>query len=149
MLSATGDGKWLGYIYRTRSSGDLEVGDTGELQLKNACIVKHDGLLFASAGMSTLTMQRDRCEIVVNTDSNGDVTITLRVTEDCDTQGAIFTDDDRLLSTACRLAPSGGEWRIGRSQPGTWRRVAYCGFAKARCWGFRLQVSPEYRNGAP
>ena len=38
-------------------------------------------------------------EIVVKPDSNGDVTITLPVTEDCDAQGAICTEDGRMLSS--------------------------------------------------
>ena len=48
MLSATEDGKWVSYVYRNPESGDLGVGYTGELELKNAWVVKHDGLLFAS-----------------------------------------------------------------------------------------------------
>ena len=48
MLSATEDGKWVSYVYRNPESGDLGAGYTGELELKNAWVVKHDGLLFAS-----------------------------------------------------------------------------------------------------
>ena len=36
------------YVYRNPESGDLGAGYTGELELKNAWVVKHDGLLFAS-----------------------------------------------------------------------------------------------------
>ena len=39
-----------------------------------------------------------RWEIVVSPDSNGDVTITLPATTDCDAQGAICADVDRMLS---------------------------------------------------
>ena len=39
-----------------------------------------------------------RWEIVVKPDSNGDVTITLPATTDCDAQGAICADVDRMLS---------------------------------------------------
>ena len=46
-------------------------------------------------------------EIVVKPDSNGDVTITLPVTEDCDAQGAICADDDRMLSNRLELTVSG------------------------------------------
>ena len=46
-------------------------------------------------------------EIVVEPDSNGDVTITLPVTEDCDAQGAICADDDRMLSNRLELTVSG------------------------------------------
>ena len=46
-------------------------------------------------------------EIVVKPDSNGDVTITLPATTDCDAQGAICTDDDRMLSNRLELTVSG------------------------------------------
>ena len=48
MLSATGDGKWVSYVYRNPESGGLGSDNTGAMQLKNAWVVKHDGLLFAS-----------------------------------------------------------------------------------------------------
>ena len=47
MLSATGEGRWVSYVYgnpETRSIGT----DFGEVQLKNAWVVRHDGLLFGS-----------------------------------------------------------------------------------------------------
>ena len=47
MLLATEEGKWVSYVYgnpETRSIGT----DFGELQLKNAWVVRHDGLLFGS-----------------------------------------------------------------------------------------------------
>ena len=46
-------------------------------------------------------------EIVVKPDSNGDVTITLPVTEDCDAQGAICADDGRMLSNRLERTVSG------------------------------------------
>ena len=46
-------------------------------------------------------------EIVVKPDSNGDVTITLPVTTDCDAQGAICADDDRMLSSRLEFTVSG------------------------------------------
>ena len=46
-------------------------------------------------------------EIVVEPDSNGDVTIVLPATTDCDAQGAICTDDDRMLSNRLELTVSG------------------------------------------
>ena len=46
-------------------------------------------------------------EIVVKPDSNGDVTITLPATTDCDAQGAICTDDDRMLSNRLEFTVSG------------------------------------------
>ncbi len=48
MLSATGDGKWVSYVYRNPERGDIGPGYTGELELKNAWVVRHDELLFAS-----------------------------------------------------------------------------------------------------
>ncbi len=48
MLSATEEGKWVSYVYRNPESGSLGSDHTGALQLKNAWVVSHDGLLFAS-----------------------------------------------------------------------------------------------------
>ena len=48
MLSATEDGRWVSYVYRNPESGDLGAGYTGEFELKNVWVVRHDGLLFAS-----------------------------------------------------------------------------------------------------
>ena len=46
-------------------------------------------------------------EIVVDPDSNGDVTITLPVTEDCAAQGAICADGDKKLSNRLEITVSG------------------------------------------
>ena len=46
-------------------------------------------------------------EIVVQPDSNGDVTVKLPVTEDCDAPGAICTADGRMLSSPLELTVSG------------------------------------------
>ena len=48
MLSATEDGKWVSYVYRNPESGGLGSDNTGVMQLKNAWVMKHDGLLFGS-----------------------------------------------------------------------------------------------------
>ncbi len=45
MLAATEEGKWVSYVYRNPASGLLGYGD---FELKNAWVVKHDGLLFGS-----------------------------------------------------------------------------------------------------
>ncbi len=45
MLSATEEGKWVSYVYRNPASGGI---GTGDFELKNVWVVKHDGLLFAS-----------------------------------------------------------------------------------------------------
>ena len=48
-----------------------------------------------------------RWEIVVSPDSNGDVTITLPATTDCDAQGAICADGDEKLSSRLERTVSG------------------------------------------
>ena len=48
-----------------------------------------------------------RWEISVSPDSNGDVTVELPVTEDCDAQGAICTEDKRMLSSPLECIVSG------------------------------------------
>ena len=48
MLSATEDGKWVSYVYQNPESGSLGSDHTGAIQLKNAWVVRHEGLLFAS-----------------------------------------------------------------------------------------------------
>ena len=45
MLSATEEGKWVSYVYRNPASGGIGSGD---FELKNVWVKKHDGLLFAS-----------------------------------------------------------------------------------------------------
>ena len=48
-----------------------------------------------------------RWEISVTPDSNGDVTIVLPVTEDCETDGAVCTDDGRMLSNRLEITVPG------------------------------------------
>ena len=48
-----------------------------------------------------------RWEVVVSPDSNGDVTITLPATTDCDAQGAICADGDKKLSNRLERTVSG------------------------------------------
>ena len=48
-----------------------------------------------------------RWEITVSPDSNANVTVKLPVTEDCDTQGAICTDDGRVLSSPLEFTVKG------------------------------------------
>ncbi len=45
MLAATEEGKWVSYVYRNPESGGVGSGD---FELKNAWMMKHDGLLFGS-----------------------------------------------------------------------------------------------------
>ena len=48
MLTATEDGKWVSYVYQNPERGGITPGDLSEVDLKNAWVVRHDGLLFAS-----------------------------------------------------------------------------------------------------
>ena len=48
MLSANEDGKWVSYVYQNPESGGIGSGHTGEFELKNVWVVRHDGLLFCS-----------------------------------------------------------------------------------------------------
>ena len=48
-----------------------------------------------------------RWEISVSPDSNGDVTVELPVTTDCEAQGAICTEDKRTLSSSLEFIVSG------------------------------------------
>ncbi len=45
MLAATEDGKWVSYVYRNPAGGGI---GSGEFELKNAWVMRHDGLLFGS-----------------------------------------------------------------------------------------------------
>ena len=47
MLSAAEDGRWVSYVYRNPETRSIGAA-FGELQLKNAWVVRHDGLLFGS-----------------------------------------------------------------------------------------------------
>ncbi len=46
MLAATEEGRWVPYVYVNPAAGTL--GDDGAFELKNAWVVRHDGLLFGS-----------------------------------------------------------------------------------------------------
>ena len=52
MLSATEEGKWVSYVYKNPQknpgTGSISPEDLSDVDLKNAWIVRHDGLLFAS-----------------------------------------------------------------------------------------------------
>ena len=47
MLSATEEGKWVSYVFRNPDTGDIG-SNLADLELKNAWVVRHDGLLFGS-----------------------------------------------------------------------------------------------------
>ena len=46
MLAATEAGRWVPYVYVNPAAGTL--GDKGAFELKNAWVIRHDGLLFGS-----------------------------------------------------------------------------------------------------
>lgn len=46
MLAATEADRWVPYVYVNPSAGDLD--DKGAFELKNAWVIRHDGLLFGS-----------------------------------------------------------------------------------------------------
>lgn len=48
MLSATEDGKWVPYVYGNPETANAGSENFGDLQLKNAWVVRHDGMLFGS-----------------------------------------------------------------------------------------------------
>ena len=48
LLSATEEGRWVTYVFANPESGDFGSGYTGEFELKNVWVVRHDGLLFCS-----------------------------------------------------------------------------------------------------
>ena len=48
MVSATADGKWVSYVYHNPVNGSIGSGDFSDLELKNAWVVRHDGLVFGS-----------------------------------------------------------------------------------------------------
>ena len=48
MLSATEEGKWVSYVYKNPETVNISPEDLGDVDLKNASVVRHDGLLFGS-----------------------------------------------------------------------------------------------------
>ena len=88
-----------------------------------------------------------RWEIVVSPDSNGDVTITLPATTDCDAQGAICTDGDKKAVQPLGASPSAGRASRGQQEEAsTYGRKSKAG-APSGTWISRC-MSP-YRNGVP
>ncbi len=48
LLKATEDGKWVAYAFQNPGTGDINVGDYGEYELKNSWVVRHDDMVFGS-----------------------------------------------------------------------------------------------------
>ena len=86
-----------------------------------------------------------RWEIVVSPDSNGDVTITLPATTDCDAQGAICADGDRMLSNRLERTVSGP----GPVMDNEKSRHRWTGEAGGSVRDLDLPRYEPYRNGVP
>ena len=100
------------------SSHDGQTGFTFELRLSEepkggfSYVTMRDHAFTVTGGSVTGARRLDppgnmRWGVNVTPDSNGDVTIVLPVTEDCEAQGAICTDDGRKLSNRTELTVSG------------------------------------------
>ena len=48
MLSATEEGKWVSYVFSNPDRTNISPGELGDVDLKNAWVVRHDGMLFGS-----------------------------------------------------------------------------------------------------
>ncbi|WP_419166683.1 cache domain-containing protein [Candidatus Palauibacter sp.] len=48
MLSADEDGTWVSYVYTNPGKGRIDSPDPGDVELKSAWVMRHDGLLFGS-----------------------------------------------------------------------------------------------------
>ncbi len=101
-------------------SHDSETAFTFELQLSEepkegfSYVTMRDHAFTVTGGTVTGARRLEppgnmRWEITVTPDSNGDVTIVLPITEDCDEQGAICTEDGRMLSNRLEFTVSGPE----------------------------------------
>ena len=60
-----------------------------------------------------------RWEISVSPESNGDITVVLSITTDCTADGAICTDDGRMLSGEVKLTVSGPDSQQAANTPAT------------------------------
>ena len=92
-----------------------------------------------------------RWEISVSPDSNGDVTVELPVTEDCEAQGAICTEDKRTLSSDSSPIPTNLSRHRGPKSPrNSSKPLSGPGVLAAPCPGFTddirrdLKLTEEY-----
>ena len=99
-------------------SHDGETAFTFELQLSEepkedfSYVTMRDHVFTVTGGAVTGARRLEpgsniRWKISVTPDSNVDVTIVLPVTENCDAQGAVCTDDGRMLSSRLEFTVSG------------------------------------------
>ena len=102
----------------TPSSHDGETAFTFELRFSDepdpdfSYVTLRDHAMTVTSGEVTSARRLDkpgniRWEITVTPDGNGDVTIVLPVTSNCEAQGAICTEDGRMLSTRVELTVAG------------------------------------------
>ena len=102
----------------TPSSRDGQTAFTFELRLSEEPVssFSHETLrdhAFTVTGGEVTSIRRlnapsnVRWEITVEPDGDGDVTVVLPVTQDCADQGAICTQDGRMLSAEARLVVAG------------------------------------------
>ena len=102
----------------TPSSHDGQTAFTFELRLSEEPVSSfshetlRDQAFTASGGTVTNVRRLDppgnvRWEITVTPDGDGDVTVVLPVTQDCAGQGAICTEDGRMLSAEVTLVVAG------------------------------------------
>ena len=75
MLAATEAGKWVSYVYRNPETGGI---GTGAFELKNAWVMKHDGLLFGSGWyIDADSFTKELVSIAVDTFRQGGLAATL------------------------------------------------------------------------
>ena len=99
--SHTGSGE---FRFRIAFSEELETNFSYKTLRDHAFTVEGGRVVGARRLVSGSNI---RWEIVVSPDSNGDVTITLPATTDCDAQGAICADGDEKLSNRLERTVSG------------------------------------------
>ena len=92
------------FKFRIAFSEELETGFSYKTLRYHAFTVTGGTVVGAQRPVSGSNI---RWEITVEPDSNGDVTIVLPATTDCDAQGAICADGDKKLSNRLERTVSG------------------------------------------
>ena len=78
ILSATGDGKWVSYVFLNPENVSIATGNFESLELKNVWVVRHNGLLFASGWyISAEEFTRRLVSIAVDTFREGGLAATV------------------------------------------------------------------------
>ena len=92
------------------STFTFELRFSEELPLSYVTLRDHAFTVTGGTGVGARRLDRPgniRWEISVSPDSNGDVTVVLPATTDCEADGAICTEDDRKLSNRLEFTVSG------------------------------------------